>query len=130
MIRILASAIKSGFRLAQEQFRVKRTMKWVERGKIHLSQGAIKDTLECSKRALQLDNTFLSAHSLIAGALMPGDDYRSIISHFHEYLKPESYVEIGVAKGHTLARSFDHTKAIGIDPNPSIQKKMGRNKKI
>ena len=47
-------------------------------------------------------------------------DYRTWISAFHVATKPETYFEIGVAKGETLALASLGTRVLGIDPNPEI----------
>jgi hypothetical protein len=49
---------------------------------------------------------------------MPGDDYLTTLSRFHNFLNPESYVEIGVDTGKSLAPVGLQTEEIGIDPNP------------
>jgi len=51
---------------------------------------------------------------------MPGDDYLKVLARLHEHLKPESYVEIGVAAGTSLALARRETRAVGIDPRPRI----------
>jgi hypothetical protein len=54
----------------------------------------------------------------MASSLMPGDDYLTVLSRFHNLLSPQSYVEIGVDTGKSLVPVGPQTKAIGIDPNP------------
>ncbi len=73
----------------------------------------------CFKRSLPLDDDLGSAYSLMARSLMPGDDYLTTISRFHNFLKPESYVEVGVLTGNSLGLVNSQTKATGIDPKPS-----------
>jgi len=103
---------------------------WVRRGKIHLSQGATEEALKCSIRALSHCGYLKKAHNLMAESLFPGDDYIAILSHFHNSLNPVSYVEIGVASGTSLAQVKPETKAIGIDPNPCISKKINSRAKL
>ena len=43
-----------------------------------------------------------------------GTDYRRLIANVHEWLAPETYLEIGVEQGHTFMLS--RAKSIGIDP--------------
>lgn len=91
----------------------------VAQGEGRLTSGAVQDALACSKRSLSLDNNLESAHRMMARSLMPGDDYLALISRIHNFLKPESYTEIGVAGGRSLRLVNSQTKAIGIDPSPS-----------
>ncbi len=96
----------------------KKAEGWVTRGESYLADGEVEEALECSKRSLALDNNLVSAYFLMARSLMPGDDYLALISRFHNFLKPQSYVEIGVAGGKSLRLVNSQTKAIGIDPSP------------
>ncbi len=96
----------------------KKAEGWVARGESCLAGGEAEEALECSKRSLALDNNLISAYFLMARSLMPGEDYLALISRFHNFLKPESYVEIGVAGGKSLGLVNSQTKAIGVDPSP------------
>ena len=51
----------------------------------------------------------------------PGIKYTDWLTVFHGAIKPRTYVEIGVAGGHTLQLSQPSTCAIGIDPAYNIQ---------
>lgn len=53
---------------------------------------------------------------LMAEKEMPGPDYYDWLLHFHQHLKPATYVEIGLGHGRSLALAGPETKAIGIDP--------------
>lgn len=63
-------------------------------------------------------------------ALFPGDNYLAILSGFHASLEPESYVEIGVNHGNSLALAKKDTKVVGIDPNPLITNTIKSRAKI
>ena len=92
----------------------------VEQGESYLAKGDNSKALECVTASLMINNNNEKAYYIMTKALMPGDDYTTIISHFHETLEPESYVEIGVSKGNSLALVKKCTKAVVIDPCPNI----------
>lgn len=52
---------------------------------------------------------------------MPGEDYFQVLSWCHDWLKPQTYVEIGVAHGDSLTLARPETRSLGIDPRPAIQ---------
>lgn len=55
---------------------------------------------------------------------MPGDDYYAWLQHFHQWLKPADYVEIGIGHGRSLALAGPGTKVIGIDPFQGYWEKL------
>ncbi len=95
-----------------------KAKQWVRRGKNCLANGAVEEALACSQRSLSLHSGLVSGYHLMAHSLMPGDNYLSTLARFHNFLKPESYVEIGVGVGRALALASPQTKAVGIDPSP------------
>ena len=107
-----------------------RAGRWLARGENHLAEGNIEKTLECCEKALSEYVNLNGAYHLMAAALMPGDHYRVLLSRFHESLRPEGYVEIGVAEGETLSLANPETKVVGIDPWPRINKKIKSRAKI
>jgi hypothetical protein len=108
----------------------KRAKKWVARGEEYLAQGETKKALECAKRSLSMDEDFVNAYLLMGKALMPGEDYLAVLSHFHESLEPENYAEIGVASGDSLALAKSNTRVVGIDPYPRIDKTIRSRVKL
>jgi hypothetical protein len=52
----------------------------------------------------------------MARAALPGDDFLAHLSRFHELLRPDVYLEIGVDAGRTLCLARPPTLAIGVDP--------------
>jgi hypothetical protein len=102
----------------RQDIKKKKAEKWVARGESCLANGAAEEALKCSQKSLALNNNLNSAYFLMTHSLMPGDDYLTLISRFHNFLKPESYMEIGVAGGKSLELVNPQTKAIGIDPSP------------
>jgi len=107
----------------------KRAQQWVLRGENYFSQGAFEKALACSKKAISICG-LKSAYSLMHHALFPGDNYMSILSGFHENLELESYVEIGVHNGKSLALAKHDTKVVGIDPEPRINRPIKSCAKI
>jgi len=71
--------------------------------------------------ALEGDGNAVAAHLGLARLRMPGPDYLHHLQLFHQLLVPVVYLEIGVAKGQTLALARPPTVAIGVDPKPSIE---------
>lgn len=56
------------------------------------------------------------AQGTLASVLMPGPHYREVLRAIHERLAPETYLEIGVETGATLALARSARVAIGVDP--------------
>lgn len=54
--------------------------------------------------------------TLTAEHEMPGDDYYNWLLRFQRLLNPETYVEIGLGHGRSLALAGPTTRAVGIDP--------------
>ncbi len=64
------------------------------------------------------------AHLRLAHLALPGPSYREVLARIHRILEPRSYVEIGVASGATLALARPPTLTIGIDPQPTIRRRL------
>jgi len=96
------------------------TILYVLKGKIQTALGDLSGADETYNQAQELypssgaaeDSLFL----LAAEREMPGEDYYDWLGHFHQWLRPSSYVEIGLGYGRSLALAGAETKAIGIDP--------------
>ena len=56
--------------------------------------------------------------------------YYKTLRRLHEVLTPESYLEIGIRKGDSLALATTAAVAIGIDPKPMLSKPTASNAKI
>jgi hypothetical protein len=50
-----------------------------------------------------------------------GVDYYEVLARIHSFLKPRTYVEIGLRNGVSLALAKTALAAIGIDPAPDLQ---------
>jgi hypothetical protein len=46
--------------------------------------------------------------------------YLGLLERIHEHLRPRTYVEIGVKRGDSVARTQPGTKVVGIDPAPRL----------
>ncbi|HEY5961605.1 MAG TPA: class I SAM-dependent methyltransferase, partial [Polyangiaceae bacterium] len=54
----------------------------------------------------------------LASVLFPGPNYREVLQHLHQQLKPRSYLEIGVETGATLSLA-KASIIVGVDPDLS-----------
>ena len=59
-------------------------------------------------------------HDIVAQTRFPGPNYYDVLRWLHEELKPASYLEIGVFRGHSLSLAMPPTIALGIDPYPEV----------
>jgi len=60
-------------------------------------------------------------HNIVASMRFPGPNYYEVLRWLHQDLRPESYLEIGVFRGHTLTLAMPPTLALGIDPFPEVE---------
>ncbi len=65
------------------------------------------------------------AYELLARLELPGEDYLHVLARVHAYVRPATYVEVGVACGDSLALLRPETRAIGIDPEPRVERPLG-----
>ncbi|WP_163698000.1 class I SAM-dependent methyltransferase [Mycolicibacterium sarraceniae] len=72
----------------------------------------------------------LRAHEMLAQLEFPGEDYLQIMARMHQHLRPDTYLEIGIDKGHSFDIVRPETLAVGIDPNPQLQKPLGPNHRV
>ena len=70
------------------------------------------------------------AYRLMSRLTLPGEDYFAVLGRIHRYLKPHTYLEIGVSKGKSLERVLAETDVIGVDPEPKLAKPAAGNQKI
>lgn len=61
---------------------------------------------------------------LLSRLRMPGLTSHDILSNVHNWLRPRSYVEIGVAAGDSIVLAIPGTRAIGVDPRPTITRPL------
>jgi hypothetical protein len=130
MIRRILSSIGRNSRRLKPEIEKSRARRCLARGEAHLEKSEVEEALACCQKALSKFENLNEAYHLMAAALMPGDHYRTLLSRFHDWLKPDGYVEIGVAEGETLSLANQNTKVVGIDPFPRIIKKITSRVKI
>jgi hypothetical protein len=59
-------------------------------------------------------------HQLLMRLFLGGEEYFRVLERIHRELRPKTYVETGVDKGDSIRLALPGTRAIGIDPRPSI----------
>ncbi len=72
------------------------------------------------RQALAFDGDLVEAHLGICELRLPGPGYLDWLTDFHQALAPESYLEIGVGEGRSIALASPPTCTIGVDPEPRI----------
>ncbi len=96
-------------------------------------RGALGDTAQAwrdCEAALALRFDHLPTQHLMAQIALPGRNYMEVLADIHRHLKPRTYLEIGVASGKTIALADRATLAIGVDPAPEIDQRLGANVRI
>jgi hypothetical protein len=66
----------------------------------------------------------------LAGLELPGEDYLRVLARVHAYLRPATYLEIGVARGDSFRLPRAPTRAIGIDPAPRVPYRLAAHQKL
>jgi hypothetical protein len=92
-----------------------------------LAQSKRDDGIAFFKRLLERNPGSDVLYRGLCRLIFPGDHYLQILKELHRRLKPKFYMEIGVAKGASLSCVMASTDAVGVDPNPRIARKIGRN---
>jgi hypothetical protein len=52
---------------------------------------------------------------------LAGVDYYAVLPRIHSFLKPKTYVEIGIRNGQSFALAKTATASVGIDPAPDLK---------
>jgi tetratricopeptide (TPR) repeat protein len=94
----------------------------VEKAIAHLGLGAPEAALREARRAVEISPDVPGGYLLVANILLPGEPYYGVLQRFHERFKPRSYLEIGVDQGASITLANPPTVAVGIDPEPRLQK--------
>jgi hypothetical protein len=92
---------------------------FVQQGKTALADNRAADARMAFEQALGVDGDCLEAHHALVRIKFPGEIYYDVLSRIHHFLRPKTYLEIGVASGASMKRVLPGTKCIGIDPTPN-----------
>ena len=83
----------------------------------------------CARLAARAPD-YAQVRFLWAALELPGDDYMAFMRQLHDFLKPATYLEIGVFQGRSLALVGPGTLAIGVDPEPRIDTPIPPNARV
>lgn len=83
--------------------------------------GNINAAVRHAERAVELDQTLEAAHLLLERLFLYGENYLEVLARIHRYVRPRTYVEIGVQFGYSLALALPETRIVGIDPEPRLK---------
>lgn len=92
---------------------------------LHWQLGDNEAARRCIETALSLAPGQEAAIDFLSRLTFPGASYVALLSAIHSHLRPRTYVEIGVADGKSIALAPPETRAIGIDPEPKIDRPLG-----
>ena len=109
-----------GQRAARALFRRARWRSWL---------GQRSAALALCRRAVEVAD-YSRAYSLMSRLSLPGEDYFRVLGRIHRYLKPGSYLEIGVSRGESLQLVQPGTQVLGIDPQPNLARPPPENVRI
>ncbi|HLY53043.1 MAG TPA: class I SAM-dependent methyltransferase [Steroidobacteraceae bacterium] len=107
-------------RAARALFRRARLQRWLGRGDRALAL--------CRRAVEHADHS--RAYTLMAQLSLPGEDYFHVLARIHRYLRPRTYLEIGVSRGDSLKLVGRDTQVLGIDPQPHLRSPPPANVRI
>jgi hypothetical protein len=96
---------------------------FVRQGQAALTQNQPDAARAAFEQALVCDQDCLDAHLALTQLRFPGEHYYDLLGRLHAALRPQTYVEIGVETGASMARALAGTKCVGIDPQPRLSVK-------
>ena len=86
-------------------------------------QGAARRCEQAIARNTDRDPGKVLMH-LLARLRLPGPANGEVLASIHNWLRPRTYVEIGVADGDSIVLAAPGTRVIGIDPAPSVSRPL------
>lgn len=94
---------------------------WLDKAEAHAALGENDNALAACEHALAFNPDNSRAHYLMSDIFMPGEVYLDVLARFHEWVRPQTYLEVGVRTGNSLVLANPPTIAVGIDPVPSLK---------
>lgn len=92
--------------------------------------GAVDAAVRHCERAVELDQGLESAHQLLFGMFLHGQNGHQLLRRIHEHLRPRTYVEIGVEAGVSLRLALPGTLVLGVDPAPRLTEPLPPNARL
>lgn len=86
--------------------------------------------LEYCERGRRAAPASTKIFSLLAQIKLGGEFYLQVLARILDYVKPRTYVEIGVFQGDSLRLAKPPTLAIGIDPQPQLTAPLAANHRV
>lgn len=99
---------------ANEDFHVQAAM-------THWRLGDGDKAWKCCEAALACKPGMPLAYGLMAAIALPGPPYVELLPRIHRFLRPRTYLEIGVEYGGSIRFALPETRTVGIDPAPDIR---------
>lgn len=93
-------------------------------GLAYRKSGQNAEAAQAYRRVLKIKPDTLQAHLSLVEIKFPGEHYTEVLRDLHRYLKPETYLEIGVETGQSIALADSQTLCIGVDPEPKISRDL------
>jgi tetratricopeptide (TPR) repeat protein len=94
---------------------------WSDLGLACRKSGENRAARSAFLKVLALEPDYLKAHLSLVELKCPGPHYKAVLAGLHAWLKPATYLEIGVETGESMAQAGPQTRCIGIDPEPKIR---------
>ena len=107
-------------RAARALFRRARLRHWL--GQRNAALALCRRAVECAD--------YSRAYTLMSRLSLPGEDYFRVLGRIHRYLRPRTYLEIGVSRGESLELVQPATQVLGIDPQPKLPRPPPANVRI
>jgi hypothetical protein len=76
--------------------------------------------MQAARHAVTLCPDVLGGYDVLSNIMLPGQPYFELLRRFHDWLRPKSYIEIGVSTGASIVLAKPPTVAVGIDPEPRL----------
>lgn len=92
--------------------------------------GDIEQSLAYCEQARKIFPESVQAFFLLTQLRMPGEYYLDVLGRIVDYLKPTTYVEIGVFEGSSLRSAKSAQAIVAIDPDPKIKWQLEPHMKV